>query len=110
MKINTDDIKTNGAHEQGCMVIKYRELVEIFGQPRAPLGEDSDAEWDIEFDDGAVCTIYNWRNGRRYLGPKGPTVEQIELWQIGGHKLFILFSINRYINEAREARKALHHG
>lgn len=43
-----------------------------------------DAEWQIEFEDGTVAWVYNWKNGRNYNGPSGTPVEEITRWTVGG--------------------------
>jgi hypothetical protein len=45
----------------------------------------SDAEWQVQFDDGTVATIYNWKNGRNYCGDEGTPTHLIREWHIGGY-------------------------
>jgi len=87
MKINTSTINTNGTHLQGHMHCGYDKLVEVFGDPLSEGFDDykSDAEWTIEFNDGTVATIYNYKNGRNYLGDAGLYPKEITEWNIGGH-------------------------
>ena len=86
MKINTSTINTNGTHLQGHMHCGYDKLVETFGDPLSEGYDDykSDAEWDIEFDDGTVATIYNYKNGKNYLGDQGYNLCDIPQWNVGG--------------------------
>lgn len=77
---------TFGTSRQGEIVATYRELVELFGKPHDFFDDcKCDAEWYVEFDDGTVATIYNWKNGRNYLGPDALPVEAITRWNVGGH-------------------------
>jgi hypothetical protein len=58
----------------------------LFGKPHDFFDDfKCDAEWYVEFDDGTVATIYNWKNGRNYLGDDAPPVEAITSWNIGGN-------------------------
>jgi hypothetical protein len=71
---------------QGYITTTYAKLVEKYGEPLKDDGYKSDAEWIIEWEDGAIGTIYNWKNGKNYLGNRGSEVEDITDWNIGGHK------------------------
>jgi len=76
---------TFGTSRQGQLIAPYAELVELFGEPHDFFDDiKCDAEWYVEFDDGTVATIYNWKNGRNYCGPDAPYAEEITAWNIGG--------------------------
>lgn len=76
--------KTTGTSYQGEVTCSYKRLVRLFGEPHTWDMEKTDAEWDIEFNDGTIATIYNWKNGPNYLGEYGTPVEEIVNWHIGG--------------------------
>ena len=80
------DINPMGTHFISDFDITYNELVDILGEPT--LGDDykCDAEWYIEFEDGVIITIYNYKNGKNYLGEEGLFKENITDWHIGGSK------------------------
>ena len=82
---NDNYIQTNGTHLIGHVSTSYQKLVETFGDP---LKGDykTDAEWDIQFSDGMVATIYNWKNGKNYCGEDGYELHEIDSWHIGGLK------------------------
>ena len=83
-KTNPDEM-TFGTSLQGYITATYAELVELFGKPHDFFDDyKTDAEWYVEFDDGTVATIYNWKNGRNYCGPDAPAVENITSWNVGG--------------------------
>ena len=75
----------NGTSRVGQIQISYNKLVEKLGEPDEGDDDKTDAEWDIKFQDGTIATIYNYKDGRNYLGPRGPAKEDITLWSIGGH-------------------------
>jgi|DEB0MinimDraft_6_1074348.scaffolds.fasta_scaffold218852_1 hypothetical protein len=84
-KTNPDEM-TFGTSLQGYITAPYAELVELFGKPHDFFDDfKCDAEWYVEFDDGTVATIYNWKNGSNYLGDDAPPVEAITSWNIGGN-------------------------
>ncbi len=69
---------------QGYIDISYKALVEKFGEPSVFDDDKSDAEWIVEFEDGVIAFIYNYKNGKNYLGEHGTPVEQIARWHVGG--------------------------
>ena len=82
---NDKEIPTCGTHLVGEIRTTYAKLVELFGEPTEGDGYKVDAEWEIEFENGTVVTIYNWKNGKNYCGADGLNVRQITNWNIGGH-------------------------
>ena len=65
------------------LLTRYRDIVTIFDEP-ARLGDDdkTDVEWIISTPHG-IATIYNYKDGRAYLGEAGLDVEQIVEWHVG---------------------------
>lgn len=85
---NQDDlINVNATHGLGQISTTYAQLVSTFGEPLQSGFDDykCDAEWWVQFDDGTVATIYNWKNGKNYCGDAGTPTELIDLWNIGGY-------------------------
>lgn len=87
-QIETMD-KVNGTSLVGVVNTTYGTLVELFGEPMEGYDYKTDAEWALEFHtdtgDTVVATIYNWKNGKNYMGDQGTPVEDITRWNIGGH-------------------------
>ena len=82
---NDAPIDINGTHLQGHIQANYADLVHLFGEQSVEFDNyKSDAEWAIQFDDGSVATIYNWKNGKNYCGEDGLELEEIQDWNIGG--------------------------
>ena len=83
---NNTEIDINESHLQGYITAKYRDLVALFGAPTTGDGHKVDAEWNIQFEDETIATIYNWKNGRNYNRDSGDglDVEYITDWNIGG--------------------------
>lgn len=50
----------NGTGLQGHITTTYGELVEKFGEPERG-GDKTTVEWALEFEDGTVATIYDWK-------------------------------------------------
>ena len=77
----------------------YQQLEDLFGEPiQTPEYCKSDAEWVIEFDDGEIATIYNYKNGINYLGDNGTPTEAITDWNIGANKSEVAQRIIDMIN------------
>ncbi len=75
--------EANGTCLQGYVDVSYDRLVEVFGEPSDGDGYKVDAEWVLKID-GIICTIYNYKDGKNYLGSDGMTVKDIRDWYIGG--------------------------
>jgi len=71
---------------QGEVNTTYAKLIEVFGKEHCN-GDDYkvQAEWGLKFEDGTYATIYDWKEGVNYNGPKhGISKEQVTNWHIGG--------------------------
>ena len=64
--------------------ITYDKLVKLLGEPNADNdGYKTDAEWELEVN-GKILTIYNYKDGKNYIGENGLEVEDITNWHVGG--------------------------
>jgi hypothetical protein len=72
----TKDAMCDGTSLQGYIRAYYHQLVEVFGEPDMLGGDKVTAEWCLEFEDGTVATIYDWKE---YETPMG-----LHRWHIGG--------------------------
>lgn len=76
----------NGTSLKGYVDADYFDLVDCFGTPTSDGdGYKVDAEWLLNFSDGTVATIYNYKDGMNYCGEAGLPVEDITDWHVGGH-------------------------
>ena len=77
--------EVNGTSLRGFRTTTRRALEQMFGKP-FEYNDDflSDGkvttEWFIEFDDGVIATIYDWK--RYEEGP--PALDETYTWHIGG--------------------------
>jgi hypothetical protein len=80
---------------QGLIETTYANIVSLLGKPSSNGdGFKVDAEWILkvkELDSSGTfyishfpMTIYNYKDGRNYLGGGGLDVEEITDWHIGG--------------------------
>jgi len=83
-KIRSVNVVYAGGSLQGYINISYAKLVEALGEPGESDGYKTDAEWSVEFVGGDIASIYNYKDGRNYLGEEGLAVEDITEWHIGG--------------------------
>ncbi len=65
----------NGTSLQGYINATYDQLVERFGQPEGG-GDKTTVEWMLQFEDGTVATIYDWKVDE--------TPTYMYNWHIGG--------------------------
>jgi hypothetical protein len=85
-KINKPNINTNGTSLQGYVTTTYSFLVDKLGEPISDNADKVTCYWDIEFKDGSVACIYDWKTESTpmesydwHIGGKSPTiVEKIE--------------------------------
>jgi len=80
---------------QGRVEATYQELVAVFGEPNCQTdGYKTDAEWEFNITGRQTVNIYNYKNGKNYLGSNGLPVESITTWNIGGQtKLAVAYVI-----------------
>ena len=95
---NIGNVNVNGTHRQGYLKTSYVNIVTAFGEPHCSDGHKTDAEWGIEFEDGEVATIYNWKNGYNYCGADGLLIASITEWNIGGHSKKVVARIKEIVN------------
>ena len=80
-----DQSRLNMSHKVGDLELSFEKLIGTFGEPNfGSDGYKTDVEWGIEFDDGTLASIYNYKNGKNYNGQYGLDVEDIRHWSIGG--------------------------
>jgi hypothetical protein len=66
--------------------LSYDRIIDVLGEPTTHFDNyKCDAEWILQFEDGVVATLYNYKNGQNYCGPKAPHVTEITTWNIGGY-------------------------
>jgi len=83
----------NGTCYQDCVNTSYFELVEFFGEPEIPMsGGKTQAEWVIEFEDGKVATIYDYKEYEK-------SVEFVTDWHIGGKDSTIVSRVKEIIEK-----------
>lgn len=95
---NKKEINNFGTSLVGYVNTTYSKLFEKFGEPTDGDGHKFDAEWEIEFSDGEVATIYNWKNGKGYKGSEGLDVVDITKWHIGGFNKSVVERIQKILN------------
>lgn len=100
---NDETINTNGTSLVGSMDISYRQLVHIFGEPTTGDEYKTDAEWEIQFEDGTIATIYNYKSGKNYNGAEGQATSRIRDWHIGGHNQDAYNRVIEVVIEYRDA-------
>ena len=66
----------NGTCLQGYIETTYDELVKVFGKPTEFEGDKVTVEWTIQFSDGTVASIYDWKLSETPMG--------VYRWHIGG--------------------------
>lgn len=84
---NDTDIDIDASHLLDRVEADYGLLCKLFGQPWSPPDHKVDAEWKFEFEDGVKGSIYNWKDGKNFLGWTGTPTEEIRTWSIGGYSL-----------------------
>ena len=104
----------SGTSLKGSIDCDYATLVEIFGPEHSDGdGYKVDAEWCLQFSNGVVATIYNYKDGKNYCGPSGLAKTQLTDWHIGGKSAIAQRTVDEYIEQyfalerAKKADKAI---
>ncbi|MFA6570161.1 MAG: hypothetical protein WCT77_02890 [Bacteroidota bacterium] len=94
-------VKTENTGLVGYVNISYDHLVIAFGKPTSqrPSGDDKvRIIWDIEFEDGTVATIYDWKNyGKSVKWVK----ENFTEWHIGGNDKYAVDKVLAILKDKR---------
>ena len=80
----TTEANANGTCLQGHIQAYYHDLVEVFGEPDGG-GDKTTVEWCLEFEDGTIATIYDWKE---YETPTGRYN-----WHIGGKNKDAVYAV-----------------
>lgn len=103
-ELNMGDVDICGTSRVGVIYTDYDKLVAVFGEPNGPTdGDKVDAQWLGKID-GHVFTIYNYKDGKNYLGDEGEPVERITDWHVGGRSYAAYNAVDRYLTEALETQ------
>jgi hypothetical protein len=97
LNFKTSNVNVSGTSLQGHITCNYVNLCAMFGAPVTKGLDKSDAEWAIKFDDGQVATIYNWKNGKNYMGDAGIATHHIIHWHVGGRSPEVVSRIEQLI-------------
>lgn len=80
---NEDDlINANGTHLLGTITMPCFEIEAALGKPQTGDFDKVQAEWLIQFEDGQVATIYDWKENKPYW--------DVTEWHIGGNNAEIV--------------------
>ena len=95
-----------GTSLQGYIKASYEQLLQTFGAPNSTLCDNykTDVEWAFKFADGTVATLYNWKNGKNYLGDEGLELNDIYEWNVGG---FNDKAVSRLLEQLRSHQKKI---
>ena len=90
----------NGTSLKGHIDIDYATLVKIFGKEHSDGdGYKVDCEWDLQFSNGVVATIYNYKDGKNYCGRSGLAKKNLTDWHIGGKSTMAERTVEQYIEQ-----------
>jgi len=84
-----DNLCVGGTSLQGYVQATYDQLVQVFGKPHYGPDAQEDkttCEWQMEFSDGTVATIYDWKHSSTPYG--------LYQWHIGGYDEQALFNVH----------------
>jgi predicted dehydrogenase len=90
-KVNQKNSIADGTSLKGYIETTYNNLVNLFGIPKEGSSDGkTTCEWIIEFQDGTVATIHDWKTKT--------TPKDIYKWSIGGHTYRALDLVQEVIN------------
>ena len=92
---------------QGYVDTTYDALVAAFGKPTTADEYKVDWEWLVEFDDGTIATVYNWKDGPNYCGSEGLKASQITEWHIGGNSERVMTLVGEVLSCQTQSMAAL---
>lgn len=94
-----EPILLDGSFYVGEFESNYSTLVKWFGEPKVLTSGKTDVSWWIGFEDGAMAQIYNYKNGKNYMGKYGIPIEDIKEWTVGGWDRIVIEYIRAIIEK-----------
>jgi hypothetical protein len=83
-----NNVPADGTSFKGGIKVPFSRLVEVFGEPEESDGYKVAFEWSIQFDDGTVATIYDWKVTSLYdsdlSSPETLRAVNYDDWHVGG--------------------------
>ena len=77
-----DQRLADGTSNQGSITATLRSLIKIFGQPNGQPSDKTTVEWVLQFENGTVATVYDWKRDEYGLGEID--LDELVDWNIGG--------------------------
>ena len=95
--------KITGSHFMGMIggdenPLTYTRLCELFGTPMSGRDDKSSCNWVLEFEDGLIATIYDYKSSKNYLGEDGLWVSEMKEWHIGGHDEVVFNRVQKILD------------
>ena len=84
-KLDMNEMKSNGTSLKGYVETTYKNITKKLGEEsfyENSSEEKTQSEWILEFKDGKIATIYNYKTGRT-------PIEKYD-WHIGGHDVEVV--------------------
>ena len=78
--------------------VDAEKLISLFGKPNSVNAYKTDWEWVIEFENGEIIYIYDWKTGKNYCGDRGLELYEIDDWHIGGNNKVLSTKLTQLIN------------
>ena len=78
--------------------LTYTRLCELFGSPMSGRDDKSSCNWVLEFEDGLIATIYDYKLSKKYLGENGLSVNDMKSWHIGGHDEVVFNRVQKILD------------
>ena len=88
---NNPKVSINGTCLQGYIETTYDELVKVFGKPTELGGYKITVEWILQFSDGTVASIYDWKLSETPMGTYR--------WHIGGKSQRVVDLVHQVHNQ-----------
>ena len=95
--------KIIGSHFMGMIggdenPLTYTRLCELFGSPMSGRDDKSSCNWVLEFEDGLIATIYDYKSSKKYLREDGLSVNDMKSWHIGGHDEVVFNRVQKILD------------
>ena len=102
-------IDSTNTEFRGLLHTSYEDLVTVFGEPLDGDGYKTDVQWKLEIFTNSKKTyigrIYNYKNGKNFLGDKGFENENIDTWLVSSSGINAIPYIEKYLERRMKSLK-----